>query len=167
MREAGPTGPTFDVYWLGHGTVLLRASPEQVKAAQAAVDLTEKASDPLVTAKNAPHQIRNRAVTHYVDLAKTNKRRRDEVHTDEEEGEDDRDMEPFPVQDLPPDRWQISDDGRVWTRIHNTPCRKLYVPAAEVDIPVYRFKDEGITDVRRGGPNPEHLSFRDEWSPPS
>ena len=72
MREAGPSGPNSDVYWLGHGTVLLRAAPEHVKAAQAAVDITEKASDPLVTAKNALHQIRNRGVTHYIDLAKTN-----------------------------------------------------------------------------------------------
>ena len=166
MREAGASGPNSDIYWLGHGTVLLRAAPEHVKAAQAAVDLTEKATDPLVVAKDALQHIRNRGVTHYVDLSKTNKRRRDEVDTDEEEGEDDRDMDPLTVQDLPPDRWQISDDGKVWTRIHNVPRQKLYVPAAEMDIPVHRFKDERITDVRRGGPNPEHLRFRDEWRLP-
>ena len=148
-----PSGPNSDIYWLGHGTVLLRAAPEHVKAAQAAVDLTEKATDPLVVAKDALQHIRNRGVTHYVGLSKTNKRRRDEVDTDEEEGEDDRNMDPLTVQDLPPDRWQISDDGKVWTRIHNVPRQKLYIPAAEMDIPVHRFKDERITDVRRGGPN--------------
>ena len=166
MREAGASGPNSDIYWLGHGTVLLRAAPEHVKAAQAAIDLTEKATDPLVVAKDALQHIRNRGVTHYVDLSKTNKRRRDEVDTDEEEGEDDRDMDPLTVQDLPPDRWQISDDGKVWTRIHNVPRQKLYIPAAEMDIPVHRFKDERITDVRRSGPNPEHPRFRDEWRLP-
>ena len=35
-----------------------------------------------------------------------------------------------------------------------------------MDIPVHRFKDERITDVRRGGPNPEHLRFRAEWRLP-
>ena len=114
MREAGVSGPNSDIYWLGHGTVLLRAAPEHVKAAQAAVDLTEKATDPLVVAKDTLQHIRNRGVIYYVDLSKTNKRRRDEVDTDEEEGENDRDMDPLTVQDLPLDRWQISDDGKVW-----------------------------------------------------
>ena len=107
MREAGPTGPNSDVLWIGHGTNLLRAAPEHVKSANVAVDITEKPPDPLDVAKNALHQIRNRGVTQYVDLSKTNKRRRDEVDTDEEEGEDDRDLGPFPVQSLPADRWQI------------------------------------------------------------
>ena len=33
MREEGPHGPTTDVYWIGHGTSLLRAAPEHVKPA--------------------------------------------------------------------------------------------------------------------------------------
>ena len=46
MREPGSKGRNSDVYWLGHGTVLLRAAPEHVKPAQMVQDLTEKATDP-------------------------------------------------------------------------------------------------------------------------
>ena len=46
MREPGPSGPSTDVYWIGHGTVLLRAAFEHLKPAQAAEDMTE-AEDPL------------------------------------------------------------------------------------------------------------------------
>ena len=41
MREPGPHGPHTDVYWIGHGTVLLRAAPEHIKAATPIHDLTE------------------------------------------------------------------------------------------------------------------------------
>ena len=76
------------LYWLGHGTVLLRAAREHVKPAQVAPDLSEKARDPIDTAKRALRSIRRqRGVTHYIDLGKTNKRRRDEVDSDEEEGQ--------------------------------------------------------------------------------
>ena len=164
MRETGPHGPNSDVYWLGHGTVLLRAAPEHVKPAQPVQDMTERAKDPLHTAKDALQNIRNRGVTHYIDLGKTNKRRREEVDSDEEEGIDDRDYEGVPIHDLPEDRWQPSHDGRMWTRIHNTPRKQLYVPTPTADVPVHLFKTDRITDVRRGSPNPEHLRIRDDWT---
>eukprot|EP00435_Cladocopium_sp_Y103_P032566 s1782_g8.t1 len=167
MREPGPHGPHTDVYWIGHGTVLLRAAPEHIKAATPLQDVTEKARDPLDTAKQALNNIRNRCVTHFTDLTKSNKRRREEVATDEED--DDMDEEPQQAAGLalPPDRWQVSDDGRMWTRIHSTPRRKLYVPELAADVPVHLFLPERATDIRRGSPNPEHIRIRDEWRVPN
>ena len=166
MREHGPHGPHTDIYWIAHGTVMLRAAPEHVKPTTPSYDLTEKEKDPLDSAKQALQGIRNRGVTHYIDLTKTNKRRRDEVETDEEEGEDDRDREPFDLQDLPEDRWQVSDDGKLWARIHSNPRRKLYVPSLAENVPLHLFKEERMTDIRRGSPNPEHLRIRDSWKTP-
>ena len=166
MREPGPTDPNTDVYWIGHGTVRLRAAPEHLKPAHAAEDMTEAAKDPLDSAKQALQNIRNRGVTNFVDLGKTNKRRREEVETDEEDGEDDRDVESTPVNNLPPDYWQTSDDGRMWTRVHITPRRKLYVPAPSADVPLHLFKHERVTNIRRGPPSPEHRRIRDERKTP-
>ena len=53
MKEPGPSGPNTDVYWIGHGTVLLRAAPEHLKPAHAAEDMTEAAKD-LCTLPNKP-----------------------------------------------------------------------------------------------------------------
>lgn len=36
-----------------------------------------------------------------------------------------------------------------------------YVPEPTADVPVHLFKDERMTDIRRGAPNPEHLRIRD------
>ena len=52
-----------------------------------------------------------------------------------------------------------SDYSQVWSRIHNFPERKLYVPASG-------FTHESVTDFRRSGPNQENLRFRDEWRLP-
>ena len=167
MREQGNGGPHSDIYWLGHGTVLLRAAPEHVRPAGALQDVTEKPRDPLDSAKQALSNIRNRGVTHYIDLPKSNKRNREEVATDEEEEDIDMDLELLPGQELPPDAWQISEDGKMWTRIHNIPRRKMYVPEPTKDVPVHLFRGDRVTDVRRGSPNPEHLRFRDDWRDPN
>ena len=82
-------------------------------------------------------------MTHYIDLGKSNKRRTHEVASDEEEGEYDRDRGHLQVHELPPDHWQSSDDGRLWTRVrHNVPRRRLYVPAPSDEVPVHLFKPE-------------------------
>ena len=79
----------------------------------------------------------------------------------------DEDLHDLPGHQLPPDRWQVSDDGRLWTRIHNSPRRKLYVPELTADVPVHLFLPERATDIRRGSPNPEHIRIRDEWRLPN
>ena len=59
-----------------------------MKPAQAVQDITEKPKDSLDSAKQALQSIRNRGVTQYIDLGKSNKRRRQDVASDEEEAED-------------------------------------------------------------------------------
>ena len=173
MRKQGQHGHHTDIYWIVHRTVLLHAAPEHVKAATPAVqDLTERLRDPLDTTKQSLSNIRGRDVTQYIDLPKSNKRRRDkvatdeerrdEVATDEEEDEHDKDMQQFPGQELPPDRWNVSENGRLWTRVHNIPRRKLYVPEPTADVRTHPLQPERATDVRRGHPNPKHIRIRDE-----
>ena len=55
--------------------------------------------------------IRNRGVTHYVDLPKSNKRKREEVATEDEAEELDNELADFPAEPQE-DRWQASNDGR-------------------------------------------------------
>lgn len=84
MREASNHGPHADIYWIAHGTVLLRAAPEHVKPADPRPAAME-ADTPLDRAKDALQNIRGRGVTQFIDLPKSNKRRRAEVDSDEEE----------------------------------------------------------------------------------
>ena len=166
MREPGPGGPTSDIYWIGHGTSLLRAAPEHVKPAHPPADDAAQALDPLQSARQALDNVRNRGVTNYTDLGRTNKRRREEIDTDEEDTHDDRDYAHLPHADLPPDTWQTSEDGRVWTRVHNIPRRRLFVPTFAEDVPVHLFSLTRVTDVRRGGPHPDHVRITDDWKLP-
>ena len=84
MREASQHGCHADVYWIAHGTVLLRAAPEHVKPADPRPPQMEPGT-PLDRAKEALSGIRGRGVTQYIDLPKSNKRRRAEVDSDDEE----------------------------------------------------------------------------------
>ena len=166
MREPGPGGPTSDIYWIGHGTSLLRAAPEHVKPAHPPADDAAQALDPLQAARQALDNVRSRGVTNYTDLGRTNKRRREEIDTDEEDTHDDRDYAHLPHAELPPDTWQTSEDGRVWTRVHNIPRRRLFVPTFAEDVPVHLFSLTRVTDVRRGGPHPDHVRITDDWKLP-
>lgn len=163
MREASSIGPHGDIYWIAHGTVLLRAAPEHVKPATMTTidkDNNKDSDEALDRAKGALQNIRNRGVTQYVDL----KRKREEIDTDEETEEyDDQGDGLQPEEGQLQDRWQASEDGRLWTRIHNQPRRMLYVPELSEDVPVHLFKNERVTNIRRGGPDPEHIRLRDAW----
>ena len=54
MREEGARGPTTDVYWIAHGTSLLRAAPEHVKpATMRPHEEAEQPQDPLQRARDA------------------------------------------------------------------------------------------------------------------
>ena len=80
--------------------------------------------------------------------------------------EDDRDP---PQEELHEegDTWEPSEDGRTWTRIHQNPRRRLYVPSFTENVPVHLFAPGRITIVRRGGPTPDRLRIQDEWQHPS
>ena len=103
--QKGP-GQTPNVYWLVHGTALIRAAPEHVRP-----DLE---SDTLAADTPALHslvrKVQNRGTTVYVDLFKTNRKRRREdiAHSDDEILDDDDDQQPPP--DGPPGRPAPSTD---------------------------------------------------------
>ena len=79
--QKGP-GQTPNVYWLVHGTALIRAAPEHVRP--------DLGSDTLAADTPALHslvrKVQNRGTTVYVDLFKTNRKRRREdiAHSDDE-----------------------------------------------------------------------------------
>ena len=80
------------VYWLAYKSQLLRAAPRHVRPE------IGKSSEPLVdnfqTAKDVVQQLRSRGVTRYLDLNVLNKRRLEDVGTDEEVLDDgDTDLE--------------------------------------------------------------------------
>ena len=85
-------------------------------------------------------KVRNRGVTRYIDLPKSNKRKREEVASEDEAEEFDHgmgDMEIEPAED----RWQASEDGRAWTRVHNLARQQLFVPDLLYDeAPFHLFK---------------------------
>ena len=166
MKETSAAGPHGDIYWLAHGTTLLRATPEHVRHATHPESDESRFMDSLDRAQAAVLGIRNRGVTHYVDLPKSNKRKREEVATEDEAEELNNELADFPTEPQE-DRRQARNDGRTWTRIHNIPRQQLFTPDALFDeVPIHLFKVERITTVRRGGPEPETLIICDEWRGP-
>ena len=163
MVEQIEAGPHSTIYWIVHGTNLLRAAPEHLRPVPREVEEKRTTEDPFFKAQQALQGVKGRGTTLYTDLTKSNKRQRHKVSSGDEEEEYDQDAlepdEPTGLQDV----WQVSDDQKVWTRIHNCPRRELYVPDSNEDIPMYRFSDERVTTVRRPPPHPERVQLRDEW----
>ena len=89
-----------EVLWLVHGTTMLRASPEHVKPVLSPPPSTTTSTleQPLQRAQQSLQQIRNRGVTQYVDLSKTNKRSREEVDTEDERDDTDASVEASPPE---------------------------------------------------------------------
>ena len=164
MRESSPIGPHADIYWIAHGTVLLRAAPEHVKPADPR-PVVDEGSTPLDRAKQALQQVRGRGVTQFIDLPKSNKRKRLEVDSDEEE--EDLDMPPALAEDDEPllqDEWSTSHEGRYWVRHHRVPRKALYMPDPEDGVPVHCFGPSRVTSIQRLHPAPEHIRLRDDWT---
>ena len=164
MRESSPAGPHADIYWIAHGTVLLRAAPEHVKPADPR-PMQDEDETPLDRAKRALHEVRGRGVTQFIDLPKTNKRKRLEVDSDEEE--EDFDMPSALAEpDMPMlrDEWTTAHDGQYWIRHHRIPRTSLYIPEPSEGVPVHCFSPERVTDLHRLLPAPEHVRLRDDWT---
>ena len=153
-----------EVLWLAHGTSLIRAAPEHVRPLLENNNTTSPSpqiQQPLQRAQEALHGIRGRGVTQYVDLTKTNKRRREEVDT-EDEAEDIDDTNPTTSEPVESDSWQVSTDGQRWVRIHRTPRETLYCPTAQDMAPVHMFTSQRITEPQIDGPSP-NLVITDDW----
>ena len=161
MMEQQP----HEVLWLAHGTSLIRAAPEHVKPLLEQSTNTEPAPQvlqPLQRARQALDQIRGRGVTQYVDLTKTNKRKRHEVDTEDEA--DDLDSSP-PTRSSPveADSWQVSTDGQTWIRVHRLPRDTLYCPTAQDLAPMHMFSKQRVTEPQADGPGP-NLVITDDWT---
>ena len=164
MVEQLEAGPYSTIYWIVHGTNLLRAAPEHLRPVPASEAPKVKEDDPFFRAQQALQSLRSRGTTQYTDLTKSNKRQRHEVSSGDEEEEYDQDGAQDASEDEGlEDTWQVSDDRRVWTRVHNRPRRELFVPEQDDDIPTAQFTDERVTTVRRKPPHPARVSLRDEW----
>ena len=153
MRESSPKA-LLD-HMIAHGAVLLRAAPEHVKPADPR-PVVDESSTPLDRAKQALQQVRGRGVTQFIDLPKSNKRKRLEIDSDEEE--EDLDIPPALAEDDQPllqDEWSTSHEGRYWIRHHHTPRKALYVPDPEDGMPVYCFGPSRVTNIQRLNPAPE------------
>ena len=168
MKENAHAGPHAEVYWLVHGSNLLRAAPEHLKPVSTATQepTEDDGTDPFKKAQQAIQGVRNRGTTLFIDLIRSNKRQRHEVDSDEEVDEPDDLMQTEPNAPTYRDHWQVSDDQKTWARIHNHPRRELYVPDSTEDVPLDRFTSERITSVHREPPHPEHIRMRDDWRTP-
>ena len=130
-----------EVLWLVHGTTMLRASPEHVKpllSPDPSTSSTTTIDQPLQRAQLSLQQIRNRGVTQYVDLTKSNKRAREEVETEDEMDNTDS-VTPAEPSSVGCDSWSVSTDGQTWKRIHRKPRTNLYIPVAADQAPVHLF----------------------------
>ena len=156
-----------EVLWLVHGTTMLRASPEHVKPVLSPPrsTTTDTLEQPLQRAQQSLHQIRNRGVTQYVDLSKTNKRTREEVDTEDEQDNTDAAPESHPPEPsgVNCDSWSVSPDGQTWKRIHRKPRSNLYIPVAADQAPVHLFAPTRTTDITRPHPAPT-IVIQDDWT---
>ena len=154
MKEQQP----HEVLWLAHGKSLIRASPEHVNPLLDHASTTEPAAQvqqPLQRAQQAVEQIRGRGVTQYVDLTRTNKRRRQEVDTEDEVEDLDHatHTRSSPVET---DSWQVSTDGQTWVRVHRIARDTLYSP-------LHMFTKQRVTEPHTDGPGP-NLVITDDWT---
>ena len=159
----GRAGPLTNIYWIAHGTTLLRASGEHLRPHLDQSDQPE--ATPLSRAQQALDNIRGRSTTLYIDLNKTNKRKREEVTTEDEEekAEDFSDLidtEMIPAQE---DYWDISEDGITWTRVHVRQRRELYTPQHDPQAPWQQFRTDRLTLIRRLPPY-HRAVIRDDWT---
>ncbi|CAJ1416750.1 unnamed protein product [Effrenium voratum] len=154
-------------YWLVHGSNLLRAAPEHVR--RTLEDMANTESD--------PHKIlldlRNRGTTTYVDLTKSNKRKIDDVVSDEETDDPDpKRPASSPTTTALNDYWDIAPDGMFFDRVHVAPRQQLFCPSPEdPDIPYQQFGSLRHTEIYRLMPDSgkctteaEHRN--DDWHQP-
>ena len=153
-----------EVLWLVHGTTMLRASPEHVKPVLSpdTSTTTVNMEQPLQRAQQSLQQIRNRGVTQYVDLSKTNKRTRDEVETEDEMDQTDQPSPPEPSS-VGCDSWSVSSDGQTWKRIHRRPRSNLNIPVAADQAPVHLFTPTRTSEISRPEPAPT-IVIQDDWT---
>ena len=104
FREDDPSTGKPHLYWIAHGTQLLRCAPHHVRADFRTADTVIGG---LVEARRLVNQLKSRGVTRYLDLERVNKRNIEDVDEDEEaDGEEEPGVLP-----QPPLRRQRLDDA--------------------------------------------------------
>ena len=81
LREDDPSTGKPHLYWIAHGTQLLRCAPHHVRADFRTADTVLGG---LVEARRLIGQLKSRGVTRYLDLERVNKRNIEDVDDDEE-----------------------------------------------------------------------------------
>ena len=85
------------IYWLAHGTTLLRAALKHVRTAMHPENDESRAMDSI---KLALIKVHHHGMTHYIDLPKSNKRKREEVVFEDEGEEFDHEMGDFEADSM-------------------------------------------------------------------
>ena len=92
------------MYWIVHGTSLIRASFEHTRPILNSSSAEPDKSSSLDRAQQALQQIRGRGVTQYLDLTRSNKRKLEDLQSDEEEeAPDDKEPTVEEILGLPPE----------------------------------------------------------------
>ena len=138
MKEEDDDG-RVKIYWLAYKTQLLRAAPHHVRPE------IGKTSEPLagdfLSAKAVIQQLKSRGVTRYLDLNVLNKRRLEDVGTDEEVLDDiDSDLEPPALR------------RRLLDSTYEPPADVVYSPSVLPDDLDLDVNDLGLSDQQ--GPPP-------------
>ena len=114
LREDDPSTGKPHLYWIAHGTQLLRCAPHHVRADFRTADTVIGG---LVEARRLVSQLKSRGVTRYLDLERVNKRNIEDVDEDEEaDGEEETGDIPQPplrrqrLDDLPSMDFDLGDD---------------------------------------------------------
>ncbi|CAJ1397898.1 unnamed protein product [Effrenium voratum] len=104
--------------------------------------------------------------TTYVDLTKSNKRKLEDVITDDETEEPDnkRLSELLKPEGPLTDYWEISPDGSAFERVHVTSRRQLFCPSPEdPDIPYNQLGSLRHTEIYRIEPTTGQQAQEDRW----
>ena len=87
LREDDPSSGKPMLYWIAHGTQLLRCAPHHVRTDFRTAS-KETIVDGLEEARKIVNDLKSRGVTRFLDLNRVNKRQIDDVASDEEADED-------------------------------------------------------------------------------
>ncbi len=87
LREDDPNSGKPSLYWIAHGTQLLRCAPHHVRD-DFRTATKETIVDGLSEARKIVMDLKSRGVTRFIDLNRANKRQIDDVASDEEADED-------------------------------------------------------------------------------
>lgn len=122
-------GTAVVVIWLVHGTSLIRASYEHTRPIISSDGMPSNSQDDF--SQQALQAVRGRGVTQFLDLPKSNKKKMEDIQSDEEDENLDGVSEPEEHQGLPPEphgvpmsfstTWPLYSDRKSYPRVCGPP----------------------------------------------